>query len=136
MLFNPIGTVFNGIGLVPFSELRYFIGVKVLLSIRGETQGKYKENFTRVDIPESVSSLGRYVLGFDHSVVVVFHGKTPPSTSWSFSYTTQTYDTCTPNGCIFYVPDESLELYKEAFTKGDTPLKHTSIIHPMSEYQP
>lgn len=128
--------MFNSIGLVPFSELRYFTGIKVLLSVPEGTGGEYSKNFTRVDIPESVTSLGRYVLGFDHAVVVVFHGKTPPGYSWSFSYTTQTYDTCTPNGCIFYVPDESLELYKEAFTSQPTPLANDSIIHPMSELQP
>ena len=75
------------------------------------------------------------MLGFNLATVVVFHGKTPPAHDWTFSNTTATYDTCTPNGCKFYVPDDSLEAYKKAFTSNPSPLRGTSIICPMSEYQ-
>lgn len=94
----------------------------------------YFYNTKRIDIPENVTSLGRYVLGFNLATVVVFHGNTPPSHDWTFSNTTRTYDTCTPNGCKFYVPDESLEAYKKAFTSQPAPLRDTSIIRPLSEY--
>lgn len=75
----------------------------------------------------------------DHEVRIpiskMFKGKVPPSPNWSFSNTTISYDTCTPNGCRFYVPDESLEHYKKAFLETSNPLRNDSIIRPMSEYQ-
>ena len=53
---------------------------------------------------------------------------------WEINKALGTYDTCTPNGCKFYVPDESLEAYKKAFTSKPYSLRGTSIIRPMSEY--
>ena len=112
--------------------MKHFKAIKSLPSVQS-TPRSYFYNMKRIDIPENVTSLGRYVLGFNLATVVVFHGKTPPSHDWTFSNTTRTYDTCTPNGCMFYVPDESLEVYKKAFTSKPSPLSGTSIIHPMSE---
>lgn len=118
-----------------FKELVFFTSIRSLDDVP-EQNKQHRKNFTRIDIPENVIRLGRYTLGFDHPVTVIFHGKTPPFLHWAFSYTTQTFDTCTTSGCKFYVPDESLEAYKEAFTTTHAPLKNASIIHPISEYQP
>ena len=132
--FNPIGTKFYNMNTDNLSDLKHFKSVKLLPSADAVPRS-YFYNTRRIDIPENVTSLSRYVLGFNTSTVVVFHGKTPPSHDWTFSNTTGAYDTCTPNGCKFYVPDESLEAYKKAFTSKPYPLKGTSIIRPMSEYQ-
>ena len=115
------------------SDLKHFKSVKYLPSVQAAPRS-YFYNTRRIDIPENVTSLGRSVLGFNLATVVIFHGKTPPRHEWTFSNTTATYDTCTTNGCKFYVPDESLELYKKAFTSQPCPLKGPSIIHPISEY--
>ena len=131
--FNPIGTIFYNMNTDNLSDLKHFKSVKLLPSADGAPRS-YFYNTRRIDIPENVTSLSRYVLGFNTSTVVVFHGKTPPRHDWTFSNTTGAYDTCTPNGCKFYVPDESLEAYKKAFTSKPCPLKGTSIIRPMSEY--
>ena len=131
--FNPIGTIFYNIKTDNLSDLKHLKSIKSLPSVQSAPRS-YFYNTKRIDIPENVTSLGRYVLGFNLATVVIFHGKTPPSHDWTFSNTTMTYDTCTPNGCKFYVPDESLETYKKAFTSNPSPLSGTSIIHPMSEY--
>ena len=131
--FKPIGTIFYNIKTDNLSDLKHFKAIKLLPSASSAPRS-YFYNMKRIDIPENVTSLGRYVLGFNSVTVVVFHGKTPPSYDWTFSNTTATYDTCTPNGCMFYVPDESLEAYKKAFTSKPYSLRGTSIIHPMSEY--
>ena len=131
--FNPIGTKFYNIKTDNLSDLKHFKAIKSLPSVESAPRS-YFYNTKRIDIPENVISLGRYVLGFNLATVVVFHGKTPPSHDWTFSKTTDTYDTCTPNGCKFYVPDESLEAYKKAFTSNPSPLRDTSIIRPLSEY--
>jgi hypothetical protein len=130
--FNSIGTIFYNIKTDNLSDLKHLKSIKSLPSVSSAPRS-YFYNTKRIDIPENVTSLGRYVLGFNLATVVVFHGKTPPSHDWTFSNTTGTYDTCTPNGCKFYVPDESLEVYKKAFTSKPSPLSGTSIIHPMSE---
>ncbi|MBW4753572.1 hypothetical protein KZO77_00785 [Prevotella melaninogenica] len=113
--------------------MKHLKSVKSLPSVSSAPRS-YFYNTKRIDIPENVTSLGRYVLGFNSATVVVFHGNTPPSHGWTFSNTTGTYDTCTPNGCKFYVPDESLEAYRKAFTSQPSPLRDTSIIRPLSEY--
>lgn len=132
---SSIGTMFYEKSLSNFKELVFFTSIRSLDDVP-EQNKQHRKNFTRIDIPENVIRLGRYTLGFDHPVTVIFHGKTPPFLHWAFSYTTQTFDTCTTSGCKFYVPDESLEAYKEAFTTTHAPLKNASIIHPISEYQP
>jgi len=128
---SSIGTIFYNIRTDNLSDLKHFKAIKSLPSVSSAPRS-YFYNTKRIDIPENVTSLGRYVLGFSSATIVVFHGKTPPSHDWTFSNTTGTYDSCTPNGCMFYVPDESLEVYKKAFTSEPSPLSGTSIIHPMS----
>lgn len=114
-----------------FSDLRYFENVTAIPNIF--TNG-YNVKVKRIDIPAGVRSLGRYALGFKVPVIIVFHGEIPPQIrNWSFSFNTSTYDSLTTNGCKIYVPDESVEEYKKAFTTGAAPLKNGSIIHPMSE---
>ena len=133
--FNPIGTKFYHLTTSNLIDLRNFIAIKELPGAPSDQSIRYYHNTKRIDIPENVTSLGRYSLGFRCPVIVVFHGNVPPSSNWSFSNTTFSYDTCTPNGCRFYVPDESLEHYKKAFLETLTPLRNDSIIRPMSEYQ-
>ena len=114
-------------------DLRFFNHIITLGAAGSVIGGK---NLAIVDVPESVTYLPRFSLGFDHSVIVIFHSVTPPSYNWSFSSSTYHYDRCTPAGCKFYVPDESVDEYIAAFTSGRYALTSGSIIHPMSEYQP
>lgn len=114
-----------------FSDLRYFKNVGQMPNIKFY---EYATKVKRIDIPAGVRSLGRYALGFKVPVIIVFHGEIPPQIrNWSFSFNTLTYDSLTTNGCKIYVPDESVEEYKKAFTTGIVPLRNGSIIHPMSE---
>ena len=113
-----------------FSDLRYFENVTAIPNI--STNG-YNVKVKRIDIPAGVKSLGRYALGFKTPVIIVFHGKTPPSHTWTFSYTTDSYDSLTTGGSKIYVPDESVEDYKKAFTSQPSPMKNGNAIHPISE---
>lgn len=114
-----------------FSDLRYFENVTEIPPI---TLNGYRDKLKRLEIPKGVKYLGRYSLGFATPVIIVFHGKTPPTHAWTFSYTTKTYDTLTNNGGKIYVPDESVEDYKKAFTSDPTPLGSGKIIYPISEF--
>ena len=114
-----------------YSDLRHFKNVTTLPYI-GDSRG-YKDRVTRIEIPEKVTFLPRYILGFAKPVIVVFHGETPPGHTWSFSYTTNNYDTLTSNGSKIYVPDNSVDAYVKAFTSNPSPLKNGSIIHSISE---
>ena len=133
---SSIGTKFYHLNTSNLIDLRNFIAIKELPDAPSDQSIRYYHNTKRIDIPENVTSLGRYSLGFRCPVIVIFHGKVPPSSRWSFSNSTFFYDTCTPNGCRFYVPDESLEHYKKAFLETLNPLRNDSIIRPMSEYHP
>lgn len=113
-----------------FSDLRYFENVQQMPMIESRV---YKEKVKRIDVPAGVNYLSRFSLGFAKPVIIVFHGKTPPRFTWAFSYTTMTYDTLTSNGSKIYVPDESVEDYKRAFTSNQSPLDSDSIIYPISE---
>ena len=113
-----------------FSDLRYFENVTVIPTI--EING-YAKKVKRLEIPKGVESLGRYCLGFSTPVIIIFHGKTPPTHTWTFSYATITYDTLTNGGSKIYVPDESVEDYKTAFTSNPSPMESGNIIHPISE---
>lgn len=131
--FNPIGTKLHNDNIVSLHDLRFFNHITALGASGSVIGGK---NLKIVDVPESVTYLPRFSLGFEHSVIVIFHSVTPPSYNWSFSSSTYHYDRCTPTGCKFYVPDESVDEYIAAFTSGRYALTSGSIIHPMSEYQP
>lgn len=113
-----------------FSDLRYFENVTAIptINING-----YRGKLKRLEIPKGVTYLGRYSLGLTTPAIIVFYGKTPPTHTWTFSYTTFTCDTLTNNGSKIYVPDESVEDYKKAFTSNPSPLRSGSIIHPISE---
>lgn len=113
-----------------FSDLRYFENVKQIPNIN--VTG-YSKRFKRLEIPKGVTMLGRYSLGFSTPVIIVFHGKTPPGHTWTFSWATGMYDSLTPNRSKIYVPDESVEDYKRAFTSKPSPLNSGSIIYPISE---
>lgn len=114
-----------------FSDLRYFENVREMPIVN--SQG-YRKNAKRIDIPAGVKYINRYSLGFSSPVIIIFHGKTPPGHTWSFSYTLKTYDTLTNGGSKIYVPDESVEDYKKAFTSNPTPLSSGKIIYPISEF--
>lgn len=118
-----------GIDTGNFSDLRYFENVEIMPQIDIQ---EYRTKIKRIDIPAGVKFLNRYSLGFSSPVIIVFHGKNPPSHMWSFSYTTHTYDTLM-FGSKIYVPDESVEDYKKAFTSLPSPLHSSSIIYPISE---
>lgn len=113
-----------------FSDLRHFGNVKQIpnINITG-----YSKKVKRLEIPKGVTFLGRYSLGFTTPVIIVFHGKTPPAHMWTFSNSTGSYDTLTNGGSKIYVPDESVEDYKKAFTSQPSPMKSGNIIHPISE---
>lgn len=113
-----------------FSDLRYFKNVGQMPNIRFY---EYATKVKRIDIPAGVKSLGRYSLGFKTPVIIVFHGKTPPSHTWTFSWTTGSYDSLTTGGSKIYVPDESVEDYKKAFTSQPSPMRNGNAIHPISE---
>lgn len=113
-----------------FSDLHYFENVRQTPYIESV---EYRRKVKRIDIPAGVKFINRYSLGFSSPVIIVFHGKTPPGHTWSFSYTTGAYDTLTRNGSKIYVPDESVEDYKRAFTSNPSPLDNGSIIYPISE---
>ena len=113
-----------------FSDLRYFENVTAFPDILANG---YYTKVKRLDIPKGVKRLGRYCLGFKTPVIIVFHGKTPPSHTWTFSWTTFIYDSLTPNGSKIYVPDESVEDYKKAFTSQPSPMRNGNAIHPISE---
>ena len=115
------------------SDLRNFKSIRELPDAFRLVGATYYSQTKRIDIPENVTYIGSNSLGFTTNTIVVFHGKIPPRHVWTFSGNSITYDTCTPNGCKFYVPDESLEAYKKAFTSLPAPLVNDSIIHPMSE---
>lgn len=118
-----------GIDTGNFSDLRYFENVQQIPYITSE---EYRNKVKRIDIPAGVKLLNRYSLGFAKPAIIVFHGKTPPGHTWTFSYTTNTYDTLRL-GSKIYVPDESVEDYKNAFTSQPTPLRSGNIIFPISE---
>lgn len=115
-----------------FSDLRYFENVIIFPSINIKD---YARKVKRLDIPKGVKGLGRFSLGFATQVIIVFHGKTPPGHMWTFSYTTVSHDTLTTGGSKIYVPDESVEDYKKAFTSQPSPIRSGNIIHPISEYK-
>lgn len=125
---NITEDIFN-INTGNFSDLRYFENVQQIPYI---TSVEYKDKVKRIDIPAGVKFLGRYSLGFAKPAIIVFHGKTPPDHTWTFSYTTNMYDTLS-FGSKIYVPDESVEDYKNAFTSQPSPLHSGNIIFPISE---
>ncbi len=118
-----------GIDTGNFSDLRYFKNVQQMPYI---VSVEYRNKVKRIDIPAGVTFLNRYSLGFANPAIIVFHGKTPPGHTWTFSYTTNTYDTLSL-GSKIYVPDESVEDYKKAFTSQPSPLNSGKIILPISE---
>lgn len=114
-----------------FSDLRNFNYANNFPNMFYEQEALKK--IKRIEFGTNLTNLGANILGFTTKVVVVFHGKTPPKHSWSFSNNSGTYDTISRSGSKIYVPDESVEDYKKAFTSQPYGMYSSDIILPMSE---
>lgn len=66
--FNPIGTKLHNDNIVSLHDLRFFNHITALGASGSVIGGK---NLKIVDVPESVTYLPRFSLGFEHSVIVI-----------------------------------------------------------------
>ena len=123
---TSIGTWFqSNTKITSFKELQYFTSITKLgdynLNYGGATFYQCS-NLKVVYLPSSLSSIGNYVFYQCGKLTkIVCHAITPPSLQ---SYALAGVDW----GVNFYVPDESVDAYKTAWSKV------ASRIYPLSQY--